>query len=100
MEISKVTEKDALMAANLGQILTVSTRLLDALKLAGLPVSGPGLDRRDEVSRWLHELLVQMADNYKASKAVPSSSLIPRPKKSKETISSTKSTKGKGKGKS
>lgn len=61
MRLSDITREDALMAANLAQILAVSDKLLDALKLAGLPVTGPGLDRRAEAQRWFLAICTDMA---------------------------------------
>lgn len=61
MKIDQTTQDDGLMAASLLQILAVSERLFDALKLAGLPVTGPGLENRQKAQQWFINLTKQMA---------------------------------------
>lgn len=41
---------------------------MDALKLAGLPITGPGLDKRTEAGKWLGGIAQQMAAQLKARK--------------------------------
>ena len=65
MEITKISEQDGLMIAHLLQFLAASNRLMDALKLAGMPVSGPGMGRREEASKWLGKLAEDMARQLK-----------------------------------
>lgn len=68
MDVNNVSEQDARMAAYLMQLLAVSERLLDSLKLAGLPVNGPGLDRRTEACKWFVDLSKQMASSIQSQK--------------------------------
>lgn len=71
MKISDISREDGIMAASLAQTLSVADKLLDALKLAGLPVTGPGLDRRVEAARWLHALCTEMARQLQPTPPAP-----------------------------
>lgn len=71
MEVSKVTEADGQACARLLQVLSVANRLFDAMKIAGLPVSGPGMDHREEIGRWLGSIAKSMGEQLKASRSAP-----------------------------
>lgn len=102
MKVSEVAQEDGLMAASLAQILAVADKLFDALKLAGLPIKGPGMDRRNEASRWLMGLCGIMAEQLKAAPAgdggiriksmgsMPAATPAKTPKKKKETVKASR----------
>lgn len=68
MQVRDTTENDGILMASALQTLAVAERLFDALKLAGLPVSGPGLDKRAEASKWLTGVATAMAEQLRASR--------------------------------
>lgn len=69
MEVSKVTEEDGRSAAYLMQFLAVASKLVDALRIGGFPLSGPGVDYKDSSFRWLLGVSESMAKQISASKA-------------------------------
>ena len=71
MKLSEINERDGLMAAHLLQFLAMSNKLVDALKLAGLPISGPGVDKREETNKWFTALASEMAKQIKAGGSKP-----------------------------
>lgn len=69
MQVSNVSDQDGLMAASLMQTMAVAEKLFDALKLAGLPVTGPGLEHRAAAAAWLGQVAREMAAQLKVSRA-------------------------------
>lgn len=69
MEVSKVTEVDGKNCAHVIELLTLTSRLLDALRLAGLPVSGPGVTHKEEAKAWMVSLAGRMAADLRAQEA-------------------------------
>jgi len=65
MEIAKVTREDGINCAALVDIISFSTKLADALKIAGISLAGPGFAKRDEAKQWLHQLAIKMSTELK-----------------------------------
>lgn len=69
MQLTEISREDALMAAQVAQILSIADKVLDGLKLSGLPLPA-GLDRRPEALRWFQALCLQMARSLEQPAAV------------------------------
>lgn len=69
MDINNINDNDRLMMLTTLQVGAVAERLFDALKLAGLPITGPGMDRREEATKWLSALGRQMGDKIRTQAA-------------------------------
>lgn len=65
MKVTDVTQADGKACAELGYLVEVACRLMDSLKLAGLPISGPGVDSREQVKVWVKHLAALMATEIK-----------------------------------
>lgn len=76
MQVHNVSDLDGQMAAALAQNMAVAEKLFDALKLAGLPVSGPGMDKRTESAKWLGGILNQMAKDLQTSRAAAATPVV------------------------
>lgn len=79
MQVGNVTQDDGRNCAHLVEVVQFATKLLDAFKLAGITVSGPGLNNRDSAARWLGAVAQVMAvdiRNQEAQKA-PSVQKVP-----------------------
>lgn len=61
MQVIGITAADAQHAAKLAQFLAMATKMVDALKLAGLPIEGPGVAEREASALWLGRLMSDMA---------------------------------------
>jgi len=69
MEVSKVSQADGKSCAHLIELVSLVCKLLDALRLAGLPVSGPGVDGKEAAKRWISSVAQQMAADLQKQEA-------------------------------
>lgn len=75
MKVSDVSEHDGVMFASAMQIMAIADKLFDALKLAGMPIQGPGMSKRADVAIWLREHSLQLAKAIEASRAAGDQSM-------------------------
>lgn len=69
MDISNLTPDDGKNCAALLDICGFAIKLADALKIAGITLTGPGIERREDAKRWIHEVAVKMAAELRKAEA-------------------------------
>lgn len=69
MEVSKVSQEDGRNCAYVIELISLVVKLVDAFKLAGIPISGPGINNRDTAKLWLGQMAQQMASDMKKQEA-------------------------------
>lgn len=69
MEISKVSQDDGRNCAYVIELVSLVSKLLDAFRLAGIPVSGPGVNNKEQAKQWLSSVAARMATDLKKQEA-------------------------------
>lgn len=69
MEVIKVTEEDAKRMAGALDLMSLVSKLVDSLRLAGLPIQGPGIQDKEHIRQWLNGLAQGMAADLRKQKA-------------------------------
>lgn len=91
MKITNVSMEDARKMADLLALVTNSNKLIDAMKVAGIHMTGRAVEKKEETYAWLKEIATGMAQELAATAKSPAPAASAAAPKVVKTIQKPKS---------